>query len=195
MANASATAPQRCTEAEYFELLASGDEKLEFVNGQVYAMAGAAPVHVGIEVNLIRHCANRVAGGSCRVFGSNLAIRDVRGNGYFFPDLTIVCGAPVFSKPRHLECLENPIVLFEILSPSTESFDQREKKLAYTGIRSLREYLLVASDAPFVEHLHRKSADELWNIECYREATDVIRLTSCGVELTIGEIYEGLGLR
>jgi Uma2 family endonuclease len=193
MANA-ATAPQRCTEAEYFELLASGDEKLEFVNGQVYAMAGASPVHVGIEFNLALHVGRQVRGTNCRGYGANLAVRDVRGNGYFFPDLTIVCGAPVFSKPRHLECLENPLALFEVLSPSTEWFDKQDKKLVYTRIRSLREYVLVSTRERFVEHLHRKSADELWNVEFFGEPSDVIRLTSCGVELTIAEIYEGLAL-
>jgi Uma2 family endonuclease len=178
------------SEDEYFARLEASLHKLEYFNGEIVAMAGAAPNHVRIEANLTNHTVGQLRGSTCESFGSNLAVRAAQANAYCFPDLTIVCGEQKFAKRRHLQCLENPLVIFEVLSPSTESVDRRQKLTMYSDIKSLRDYVLISTDHTFVEHFQRKSPSELWQLRFHTGLDERLEIPKCHLAMTLAQIYE-----
>jgi len=107
---------------------------------------------------------------------------------YTYPDLAIVCGEPRFLEGTTATLL-NPIVLFEVLSPSTENYDRAGKFLLYRQIESLRQYVLIAQDAPLVE-VRTRNADETWTSAWYESLDDICRIDSAGIVLPLSEIYE-----
>ncbi len=112
------------------------------------------------------------------------------GKGMFaYPDLTIVCGKPLFHD-RQRDVLLNPKVIIEVLSPSTQRYDQTKKFFRYRKeLPSLTDYVLIYQDAPFVEH-HEKQADGRWTHNAADGIDDVLRIVSIEMELSLREIYD-----
>jgi len=191
MHNDMASAPTTLAMSEdaYFEMLEKSIDKYEYWNGVAVAMAGAQPEHVAIEMNITGELFQQLRGKDCRPLGPNQAVKLAASKGYVFPDLSIVCGKPEYVVKRGIGCLVNPVVLVEVLSPSTAGRDQLDKWLAYTAIRSVREYLIVSSDSHAVQLYSRRTADELWSVRGYENLTDIVDLESCACRLTLSEIY------
>lgn len=153
------------TEAEYLAFERAAEERHEYLDGVIYAMAGESPEHGKISVNLVRIISTRLLGKDCDLFTKDTKVRSgplpksrLRPKGLFsYPDLVVVCGIARYLDD-YQDVLINPIVIIEVLSGSTEKFDSRQKFLRYQQyLPSLVDYVLVSQEAPAIEIFHRPS--------------------------------------
>jgi Uma2 family endonuclease len=178
------------TVEEYLELERASMEKHEYYRGAVVAVPGASLRHNRIQVNFIAEACVFSKGKGCDVFGSDLRI-NIPANGlYTYPDAVIVCGEPELSD-NELDTLLNPAVIVEVLSRSTQSYDRGDKFSLYRAIPSLKEYILVASEAISVEHYTKQEAGT-WLLKEYQQAGDALSIETTGFSLPLSELYAGL---
>lgn len=180
-------ARQRFSFDEYVELEAAATGRHEFLDGEVWAMAGGSPAHAAIAGNLIRLLGQALLGRPCRVFTSDLRVR-VRETGLAtYPDASVVCGAiELDPDDRRGHSVSNPIVLVEVLSPSTEDYDRGEKLAHYKRVPSLREIVLVAHDEPRIDVWRR--LDDRWTLLSFR-AGEAVVFESLAIELSVADVY------
>lgn len=176
------------TPDEYLAFERESEERHEYLDGQIYAMAGESPEHSTICVNLIASVASQLRGKPCRAFSPNMKVRTKPTGLYSYPDLTVVRGEPVFHDD-HRDVLVNPLVIIEVLSPSTEAYDRGGKFARYQQIASLTDYLLVAQDQPRVEHYVRQ-ADGQWLYSVVSGLSGVVEIDSIGCRIPLSEIYD-----
>jgi Uma2 family endonuclease len=178
----------RYTRDEYFALERVGEARYEYWDGEIVCMSGGTEEHALITNNLQMTLTRQLTGRACRVFGADLAIATPMLPPYRYPDLSVVCGQPVFQDIEGIATLTNPIVVVEVLSPATESRDRNEKRAAYQALQSLEDYLLVHQDAPHITHYTLKGVPR----RDYSSLTEAIQLASIGCYLTLAEVYEGI---
>lgn len=178
----------RPSEQEYLHGELSSEIRHEYVDGEIYAMAGAGEAHNLISLNIASKLRDFVRGGSCRVFISDMKLHVQTWKAYYYPDIMVTC------DPADNQSLfkEHPCLVLEVLSPSTESTDRREKMLAYRTLTSLREYVLVASDKQQVE-VYRRDEQGEWQLAAVSQNEPLV-LESVGRSLTMDEIYEDVAL-
>ena len=157
----------------------------EFVNGDVYAMAGGSENHNRIAINLAGYC-NQNAKNGCRTFMSDMKLRLDAGSVFYYPDVMLVC------DPHDDEAYfkTSPCMVAEVLSPTTESTDRREKWAAYQKLPSLREYLLLAQDRPCVEVYQRINLRQ-WGMTVL-EAGDTLVLSCVDLRISLEDLYRGV---
>ncbi|CAA6824055.1 MAG: Uma2 family endonuclease [uncultured Thiotrichaceae bacterium] len=141
---------------EYLEGERTAEFRHEYVSGEVYAMAGVDERHNRIAGNIAFQLRAKARGGSCGVFMSDMKLRINQGVCFYYPDVMLTCD----SDDRDSHFKDNPCLIAEVSSPSTEAIDHREKLLAYKNIPSLRYYLLIASNRQYVEYYQRNQAGE-----------------------------------
>jgi Uma2 family endonuclease len=184
----SSAAPQRLTSAEYLEIERAAEQKSEFLNGAMFAMAGASPEHVLIATNVARELGNLLRGRPCRVFSSDLRVKVSETGLYTYPNVVVVCGEMSLEEPRR-DTLLNPTLLVEVLSPSTEAYDRGDKFAHFRRLESLQEYVLVAQDRPRIERFARQGDSQEWVLT---EASDMERhvtLLFPECRLRLAEVY------
>jgi Uma2 family endonuclease len=175
------------TPAEYLAAERRSREKNEYVNGRIYAMAGASRVHNLIVGNLFAELRSQLRGRPCEAYVNDMRVKVQRTGMYTYPDVAAVCGDPGM-EDEHLDTLLNPSVIVEVLSPSTESYDRGEKFAHYRRLESLQEYVLVAQVTPRVEHFRREG--DHW-VLTELDGTDAeVALSSVGCVLALGDIYD-----
>jgi Uma2 family endonuclease len=180
-----ALAAQRSTYAEYLELEASSEQRYEFVDGAVYAMAGGTPEHSRLAMALGAELRSALATNGCAVYGSDLKIRIEATNRTTYADIAVICGPERTSKVDP-NAVINPTVIVEVLSPTTEASDRGEKWRHYQRIDSLREYVLVSQGEPYIE-VFRRDGDE-WVLRT-ATAGQMVELPSQGVRIAVDVIY------
>ena len=178
---------------EYFALERASERRFEFNDGEIVCMSGGSREHAAISRNVVRHLSNKL-GGRCQAYGSDLAVYVPDGPPYRYPDASAVCGAESFREINGLDALENPVLLVEVLSPSSADFDRGTKFEWYKSIPTFEEYLLVAQDRPRVARRTRQ-ADGSWNETIHVSLEDRVALHSLGVEIEMREIYEGVAFQ
>lgn len=187
----------RYTVEEYLALERQSEERHEYIDGQIYAMAGESNEHADITVNLVGELRSQLKDTPCRVWTkdskvlSGPAIRSCKSiKGLFsYPDIVGVCGEPRFLDD-HRDLLLNPTVIIEVLSPSTESFDRGEKFWRYrTHLASLTDYVQVSQALPLIEHFRRRSKDE-WVLSTVSDMTGGLHLASINCTLRMSEVYD-----
>ncbi|MFN3560449.1 MAG: Uma2 family endonuclease [Chloroherpetonaceae bacterium] len=179
--------------AEYFALeRANRETKYEYLNGKIVSMAGAQPEHNSICANLIREIGNRIIKQKkpCRVYPSDQRVKsEVRASGkmgYFYPDVSVVCGKPEFADDNP-KTLLNAVLVIEVLSESTFEYDFNEKRMYYAGQESIQEMLFIHYEKPSVVRVVREK--DAWQISDYQSLADKIPLRSIGIELPMKEVY------
>ncbi len=175
---------RKFTVDEYIMIERGGETRSEFLDGEIYAMAGATLPHVTIGNNLTVAVGVRIKGTNCQGMSYDMKVSAGAGRLYAYPDYLIVCGEPQF-RDDQTDILNNPSVIFEILSPSTEQYDRVTKFDIYKMVDSLREYVLIAQDTPRVEHFARLS-DGSWSENV---------LVGLGVELSLETVAVNVALR
>ncbi|HCN27535.1 MAG TPA: hypothetical protein DIT64_01860 [Verrucomicrobiales bacterium] len=178
--------PPRITEAEYEAILAKSEDKLEFRDGRIIAMAGGGASHCLVKGNLLRQFSNALAGRGCRVFDSDMKVKVEATGLNTFPDLSIVC-----LKPRLTAnglTLLNPGLIAEALSPGTEGYDRGEKFWHYRHLPELRCYVLVSTAQALVE-VYERQTDESWRLTSFDGWQAVVRLEEMRVEIPLSGIY------
>lgn len=176
---------------EYAELEKSTEERLEYFEGNVWSMAGASINHETIVSNLDFSLRTALKGRSCRTFLSNTRVKVPIYPPYRYPDLSALCGEMQTEDFYGLEVLINPSLIVEVLSPSTEAFDQNLKFTYYKSIESFTEYLLITQDRPHVV-LYTKQEDNVWIQREFNSLTDKLYLSSLDCEIAVADIYENI---
>lgn len=175
----------RYTLAEYLQLEEYANVKHEFLDGQVFAMAGGTPEHGAMAVRVGAALLAQLRGRRCNVYNSDVRVRVAATGLDTYPDLSVVCGE-VARDAEDRNALVNPIVLVEILSPGTEEYDRGEKLQHYQQIPSLTEVVLVSHDRPLVE-VWRREGDS-WTRHAV-ESGQTVRLTSIDCALEVDELF------
>jgi Uma2 family endonuclease len=186
---ASALKQRSVTAAEYLQRDAHAAEKYEFVDGVVLQMPGGTANHARIQRNLTWLVANHLRGHGCEAFGSDMKVH-CRENGlYAYPDLSVACPPIEIEKQQGVELLLNPVVIIEVLSPSTEAYDRGKKWARYQPFASLREYILVSQDEPRVECL-RRLADGEWKYVPSQSLAESFVIESLGATFPLADVYD-----
>ncbi|MEB3231441.1 MAG: Uma2 family endonuclease [Leptolyngbyaceae bacterium] len=183
------------TAEEYLLLEAESHIKDEYIDGDVYAMAGASDTHVTIAGNLFALLRNHVRGSGCRVYISAMKVKVEQRNCFYYPDVMVTC------DPRDQEIPNYklfPKVIIEVLSDSTEAFDRGDKFADYQTLESLEEYVLINTRQQRVE-CFRRGTDGIWLLQYYRPSNDVstlndFELQSIDFSDTLAALYEDVAL-
>ncbi len=179
---------RKYTIEEYIELYKNSEERFEYFDGEIFSMASGKVSHGEIAVNIARQIGNRLEDRPCHVFGGDVAIKTIRAHPFRLPDASVVCGDPIIEEFQGIEMLVNPLLICEVLSPSTANYDREEKFMVYQAIESFQEYLLVEQDRPHVTRYVRQP-DGQWLRADIIGLDSAVRLESLGVELPLSEIY------
>lgn len=175
------------TVEEYLAFEEKSRTKHEYMDGEIFAMAGVKRNHSLISSNLNRHLGNQLENTNCEVHIADFRVQ-VKDDHYVYPDTIVVCGE-VELVPDIFDTLTNPTVIIEILSKSTERRDRHEKKDDYIQIPSLQEYVLVSQNKIQVEHFARKSKKQ-WSFTIHTEIDDVLELNSIKCQIPLAQIYQ-----
>ncbi len=180
--------PEYITAEEYLALERKAEFKSEYYNGVIYQMAGARRPHNRIVSSLVSRLDEQLREPDCNVYANDLRVCVNPQTGlYTYPDVIVTCGEERFLD-KEFDTLLNPVVIFEVLSDSTEKYDKGKKFDLYDGIESLREYVLVASDRVRIDH-YTRHADGNWLLKIRRKLDDTIKLEAIECELRVTDIY------
>jgi len=176
------------TEQEYLEGEKFAEERHEYVDGVTYAMAGASRRHGRIAVNFARKLSlTDRQGNPCDIYLSDVKVRATRSKAYYYPDVLVGCTAD--ESDTHY--LEQPCLIVEVTSKSTQWKDYTEKAVAYQKLASLQAYLIVAQDQPLVTMYYR-DAETGWEVARFDGLEQALTLPCPESTLTLAEIYEGI---
>lgn len=186
------------TEAEYLAFERAAEERHEYLDGVIYAMAGESPEHGSISVNLIRIVSTHLLGKDCDVFTKDTKVRSgplpkvrAQTKGLFsYPDLVVVCGERKYLD-EYKDVLVNPTVIIEVLSDSTEKKDRRQKFIRYQQyLPSLVDYVLVSQEIPAIEIFHRPSPKSpQWEYTAASGLKGRIVIPTLKCPLKLAEVY------
>jgi len=175
------------TEAEYLEGEKIAEVRHEYVDGQVYAMAGTSRRHNSIAFNIAFHLRLASRDKPCDIHLSDVKVRAQRAKSYYYPDVIVGCQRDEADEYY----LEKPCLIVEVTSKSTEWKDFTEKLIAYQRLASLQVYLIVAQDQPQVTLFYR-DAEGAWDVARFDSLEQTITLPCPETTLTLADIYEGV---
>jgi Uma2 family endonuclease len=184
------------TVAEYLEFERQAQDRHEFIDGEIRAMAGESPRHSAINFNLIAEVGIQIKGKPCRGFSPNMKVRSgeqtapdsVKGL-FSYPDLTVICDEPMLHDQIG-DVLMNPKVIFEVLPPSTESFDRGEKFHRYRNHnQSLADYVLIWQTQPLIEHFQRQPNGQ-WLMTEVKGLESELYISSIECRLKLADVYD-----
>ncbi len=178
--------------AEYFAQEEQADYRSEFYEGEIVAMAGGTANHNLIMLSVAASLRSALRGKPCKTFAADMRLLVKRRQLYTYPDVMVICG-PLQYAPGRNDTVTNPVLIVEVLSPSTEAYDRGKKFEFYRTIDSLKEYVLVDQSRLYVER-HRPLGLGRWEMTAFTAPEDVLSLTSLDVELTLAAIYDGVEL-
>ena len=171
----------RLTPGEYLAYEKSQQLRHELVDGYLYAMTGASDRHEEIALNLATALRVHLRGGPCRVYKGDLKIRVA--DDFYYPDVFVRC-----SETRGDAYFKtDPVLVAEVLSPSTQRYDRGDKRLAYSMLPTLRDYVLIAQDRMYVELY---SANTAGASQCLQRPDEILHLESVGFAISLAELYE-----
>ena len=179
----------KLTEEQYLAIERAAEFKSEFFNGEMFAMSGVSMRHSGLERNILVELSIALRGRECQAFPSNLRVR-VSSRMYTYPDILVVCGKPLLAD-EHQDNLLNPVVLFEILSPST--YDRGLKFQHYRTLESLREYVLVDQNQVRIE-CYTRQPEGTWTLRDYQRLEQELAIDSIGISIPLSRIYDRVEL-
>ncbi|MGQ0594909.1 MAG: Uma2 family endonuclease [Gammaproteobacteria bacterium] len=179
----------RYTWAEYLALEASSNVKHEYLDGQIYAMAGGTPEHAALAAAVIGLLFPQLRGSPCRAHDADLRVRVPETGLATYPDVTIVCG-PWQRDPDDGNAVTNPTLIVEVLSQSTEDYDRGDKFEHYKTLPSLSEYVLISHRERSIA-VWTRDREGPWTCNTVR-AGEVARLASIAARLDVDELYEAV---
>lgn len=183
----AASALPLMTEAEYLEFEDKTEIRHEYINGAVYAMSGASLAHNQITFRLATALSSRLRTGPCEVFLLDLKLKLELASDriFYYPDVMVACRREEWSKAF----IRRPTLVAEVLSPSTQHIDRREKSLNYFRETSVAEYLVLSQDERRAV-IHRRG--ERWEPESVEGAGAMLELRSLGISVPFAEVYDGV---
>ncbi len=182
------------TPEAYLAIERKAELKSEYYRGRMYLMAGGTPQHGRIGANTITAAVNALRQNrGCEVYTSDVRVLVSPSGLYTYPDVFVVCGDAVYSDEER-DTITNPVVIFEVLSKSTEAYDRGDKFGFYRGIKSLREYVLVSQAKPHIERFARE-VDNGWKLYESSGMDSSLVLESLGCEIALADIYDKVEFR
>jgi Uma2 family endonuclease len=179
---------RKYTLEEYLELDKHSEERYEYFDGELVSMSGGSIEHSTIATNIAGTLREKLKGGPCRVLSSDVRLKVPKAFPYRYPDVAVVCGQLLVEQLQGQALLVNPLLIVEVLSPSTEAYDRGRKFSAYQSIESFQEYLLVAQDRPYVTRYVRQT-DGQWLRSDVEGLDQTVKLESLDIRLPLREIY------
>ena len=177
------------SEEDYLEMEESSLEKHEYFNGEIFQMAGASERHNNISGNIYGEFYIKLKKRPCKVYQNDMRLFVEKTGLYTYPDVIVVCGKPEIRKYKGLDNLKNPVLIVEVLSPSTANYDKGGKFDHYRTIESLQEYVLVWQDKKRVAR-YTKQDDGSWLLHDFIGEDAEVVLTSIDCSLSIEDIYD-----
>lgn len=182
-----AAAIHRMSVEEFLAWDRSQAQKHEFVDGEVFAMAGAEDRHVTVSLNLAILLRQHLAGTPCRTYMSDMKLFVDSAKSFFYPDVFVTCSAADRDRPLQKT---DAVFVAEVLSQGSAAFDRGHKFAAYRALPTLQEYLLVDVDVRECE-LFRKGADGLWVLHPFA-AGETVHLASLDARLPAAQLFADL---
>jgi Uma2 family endonuclease len=185
------------TEQEYLDIERSSDERYQYLDGDIFLMAGERLPHGDICSNLVGSLVPQLKGTPCRTLSKDTKIRSgqtskpilSRKGLYSYPDIVVVCGEPEYHDD-HEDVILNPKVIMEVLSPSTEQFDRGEKWSRYQKWNpSLVDYVLISQVRPEIQHFCRKKGDT-WTFRTVAGLGESLKLSSIRCTIPLAEVFD-----
>lgn len=177
----------RVTPQEYLALERQSETRSEYFDGEMLPMPGVSLEHGRIVINLILELGSQFQDRPAEVHGPDFGVKASQTGSYFYPDISVFVGEPEL-EDEYRDRLLNPRVIFEVLSPSTESYDRGPKFAHYRTMESLHEFVLVSQTEPRVERYLRQEG-AIW---LYSEVTDLassLELASVACRIPLSRIY------
>jgi Uma2 family endonuclease len=174
---------------QYLQWEEKQEEKHEYVNGMIYAMAGATENHVSITANFTAIILTHLRGNQCKVLSSDMKVNIAVKNIYYYPDILVTCDERDRQSKKHKSY---PCVIIEVLSNSTEAKDRGVKFANYQTIETLQEYVLVNQQEQRIE-VFRRTDRKFWLLQTYTVG-ELIELQSINLQIPIDAIYEDVNL-
>ncbi|MFA7240108.1 MAG: Uma2 family endonuclease [Sulfuricellaceae bacterium] len=168
----------------YLEMETASEERHEYVDGEIFAMTGAASTHNLININLLSLIREHLRGGPCRVFAIDIKLRVEAANCYFYPDLMVTCSE---TDRQSRSVMNEPLLVVEILPPSTALYDHNRKFAAYRQLPSLQEYVLVNAGQMGIDS-YRRGEGKDWILHPYGVGESVV-LHSLNLTFPVEEAY------
>jgi len=162
--------------------------RFEYLDGMVYEMPGGTRKHERVCVNLVTMLDSFLEKHSCQVFPSGLSLEFEDREGYFYPDVMVEC------PPGEEDYALNPVLIVEVLSPSTQMYDLRTKKEVYLTIRSLRHLLFVDPRNVYIEHYFRSDETAVWQFECITTLEAELYLLLWDLRIPLTKIYRNVAV-
>ncbi|PSB02434.1 Uma2 family endonuclease [Merismopedia glauca] len=170
--------------SEYLAAEEIAETKHEYVNGYIYAMAGASDNHVTITGNIFAALHNHLRNNNCRAYASDMKANISTRNCYYYPDVMVTC----YERDRLCNTYKQyPCLIVEVLSDSTEALGRGQKFDNYQQLASLQEYVLIDQNRELVNSFRRVEGG-LWLLESYRSGSS-LKLESLDLEIPLTEIY------
>lgn len=176
--------------SEFINWERKSEVKHEYADGRIIAMAGASVAHNHIVSNIIGHIYPALSGKSCNIYPNDLRVYVKSRESYFYPDATIICGDIEYSDEEK-DTVINPVVIFEILSPSTEEYDTGKKLFFYMQIESLQQYITINSTSLFVRS-GKRQPDGAWRFQELEQVDGKLLIEAVNFNLNLKDIYEGI---
>lgn len=171
---------------EYLTKERNAPQRNEWNHGTIIAMAGASQDHIDIVDNVIFAIRQRLTNKACRTAAHDLRVKTETS--YVYPDVVVTCGERAYTDS---DCLTNPLIIVEVLSPSTEKADRGWKLTAYRSIATVQEIVYIHQDQTIVERYHRLDS-ERWLHDIYIHLDQALLLESLQISIPVREIYENL---
>jgi len=183
----------RFTPDQYRAIEETAEERHEYCNGEIIAMPGGSPVHSRIAVDITTFLNVALRDTNFQTYNGDLRIWIPSFSHGTYPDVLVIDGEPEFNGERTDEIV-NPLLIVEVLSPSTEAYDRGEKFRKYRSLSSFCEYLLVSQTEPYIEQYHNldRNSNNRWQWQVYDRLEQSIVLHSLNIELPLSEIYRRL---
>ncbi len=183
---------KKYTIEEYLEMENAATEKHEYYQGEIFAMSGTKMPHNRIASNTLIGFGKKLTGKPCKPYGSDLRIHIEKNTLFTYPDISIICGEVITLNNDDWNVL-NPVVIIEILSPSTKNYDRGEKFKLYRDIATLKEYILIDSESISIESFYINEHGN-WELKEYKSINETVYLQAIQTSLELREIYEGTTL-
>ena len=176
------------TPEEYLQFEEKSPIKHEYIDGQIYAMAGTTDTHNIVGGNIYTIVRNHLRGSDCRVYFADVKVRLEKRNHFYYPDILVTCD----DRDRETATYKSfPKLIIEVLSDSTEAFDRGDKFNDYQTLGSLEEYVLVNSKHQRVETF-RRGEQGLWILQTYQQES--FSLQSINLTASLRDLYEDITL-
>jgi Uma2 family endonuclease len=183
------------TAEQYLAWEREAEERSEFIDGEIYAMAGESGAHADISMNLAGMLQSQLKGTDCRARTKDTKVRSGAlaehfGKGMIsYPDMVVICGEPMYHD-SHKDVVLNPKIVLEVLSDSTEEFDRGIKFMRYRNFNpTLTDYILISQTEPHVEHFLRLENGE-WLLREYDGVDSSFQIDSISCRLSLEDLYD-----